>query len=437
MVKNMYSRYKTRGFYLLLASIAVFFSSCVDYENSLSDIENRLDYLEGVLLPSVNQQIASVSVSITNLEALDEKFQQLVEALMNEVDSIQLLLDNDTIGNVEMMDSLIKEIADLKEFVEKIEEKDVDLDERITGLKAYVDKEIFGIKDWANVTFATLTQFDELQTEIVQIKNLIDQYKKEITAAYIEAIETAIAISEESIQKWVNTELQVVYAEIANVKIELEEAIKTTQGDLNAAVKAQQEALEQAKNELVNAYEQAIVDAINNGGRIDQAIAKTVASAQEDLQNQIDYITEELNSIKSRLEELEYDFANRIQSIRFLPEYGDGKVVLSSSESIVTLSFMLSPSELALAIADACNDSDSVVTAWISRTQSTRKADVPIALTVNAIDGFENGMFIVEVNVALLPEGYWDAYQSGNIFIRIQDGNNDIISEMIPVEYKK
>ena len=437
MVKNMYSRYKTRGFYLLLASIAVFLSSCVDYENSLSDIEDRLDYLEGVSLPSVSQQIASVSVSITNLEALDEQFQQLVEALMNEVDSIQLLLDNDTIGNVEMMDSLIKEIADLKEFVEKIEEKDVDLDERITGLKAYVDKEIFGIKDWANVTFATLTQFDELQTEIVQIKNLIDQYKKEITAAYIEAIETAIAISEESIQKWVNTELQVVYAEIANVKIELEEAIKTTQGDLNAAVKAQQEALEQAKNELVNAYEQAIVDAINNGGRIDQAIAKTVASAQEDLQNQIDYITEELNSIKSRLEELEYDFANRIQSIRFLPEYGDGKVVLSSSESIVTLSFMLSPSELALAIADACNDSDSVVTAWISRTQSTRKADVPIALTVNAIDGFENGMFIVEVNFDLLPEGYWDVYQSGNIFIRIQDGNNDIISEMIPVEYKK
>lgn len=433
----MYSRYKTRGFYLLLASIVVFFSSCVDYENSLSGIEDRLDDLEGVLLPSVSQQIASVSVSITNLEALDEQFQQLVDALMAEVDSIQFRLDNDTISDVELIDSLTKEIADLKGLVEKIEEKDIALDERITGLKAYVDKDIFGIKDWANVTFATLTQFDELQTEIVQIKNLIDQYKKEITAAYIEAIETAIAISEESIQKWVNTELQVVYVEIANVKIELEEVVKTTQGDLNAAIKAQQEALEQAKNELIEAYEQAIVDAINNGGRIDQAIAKAVAVAQEDLQHQIDYITTELNSIKSRLEELEYDFANRIQSIRFLPEFSDGKVVLSSSESIVTLSFMLSPSELALAIADACNDSDSVVTAWISRTQSTRRVDVPIALTVNAIEGFESGLFIVEVNSDLLPEGYWDVYQSGNIFIRIQDGNNDIISEMIPVEYKK
>lgn len=60
-------------FYLFAATLFVALSlpSCKDYDDQIADIENRLDLLEGKTLTSINQQIASINVSIQNLKDVD------------------------------------------------------------------------------------------------------------------------------------------------------------------------------------------------------------------------------------------------------------------------------------------------------------------------------------------------------------------------------
>ena len=53
-------------------------------------------------------------------------------------------------------------------------------------------------------------------------------------------------------------------------------------------------------------------------------------------------------------------------------------------------------------------------------------------MTVNTVSGNANGMLEVSVNASSLPAEYWDGSTSCNIYIHINDGNNDIVSEMIP-----
>ena len=61
---------------------------------------------------------------------------------------------------------------------------------------------------------------------------------------------------------------------------------------------------------------------------------------------------------------------------------------------------------------------------------------MPMSVTVTSVEGSESGLLTVSVDISSLAEGYWDGFQNANMFIRIQDGNNDIISEMIPILYE-
>ena len=170
-------------------------------------------------------------------------------------------------------------------------------------------------------------------------------------------------------------------------------------------------------------------------------IEAAVKSAQDILQAQIDDINEEIDDIKDRLAALEGKVGNlidRIQSIRFLPEYSDGKVELTSDNAPVTLTFLLSPNEAAQAIATAYVSNKSVVTAYLSLTQErTRAVGTPTQINVTKVTGTADGVLTVEVNAENLPADYWATAENANLFIRISDGNNDVISEMIPAFYRE
>jgi surface protein len=77
-----------------------------------------------------------------------------------------------------------------------------------------------------------------------------------------------------------------------------------------------------------------------------------------------------------------------------------------------------------------------VVTAYLSLTQErTRAVGTPTQINVTKVTGTADGVLTVEVNTKNLPADYWATAENANLFIRINDGNNDVISEMIPTFY--
>ena len=494
-----------KSFFVLTVAVAMLFASCEKYDHAISDIEDRLDKIEGTSLTTIDQQITAINSSIDDLKGVDAELKGYIESLQTTADDLQSQIDatNAEIENVkkEMGDeidaveqsllnkldnlktTLEGELATIKANIEALKAKDTELEGKITTLETYVNNQLQTTEDWVNATFATLAQYQEVLTTITGIKSDIsaintamanletrinnkiaadikaaidalraelgDDYtakietatnavtsayteaintaKDEIEAAYTKAITDAIAASEASMKAWVNDEIQKVYTEIADVQTELTAlaASVATDQELADAVAAQQTTLKQAKSDLTAAYEAAIKKAIeDNNGVIDDAIAAAITTATNNLQSEIKNIKERLDELEDKVDNL----ASRIQSIRFLPEYSDGKVEFTSTNPTAELTFLISPSSLAAEIETAHRNNSSVVTAYLSLTQErTRAVSEPIKINVTEVTG-ANGVLTVKVNV---PANWATA----NLFIRISDGNNDVISEMIPTFY--
>lgn len=473
-------------------------------------------------LNNIDAQIAAINGSIDELKAVDTELSGYISALQtnatelkNKIDAANALIDNvkqemgDEIDAVEqslltqlesLKTTLESQLADVLEDIETLEAKDTELEGKIAALQTYLNEELakYGTKDWANATFATLAQYEAVQTTLAGINTtlagintaltdlenrinakiatdiqaaiaalpnyatqiatavteLTSAYtaaiataKGEIEAAYTAAIQTAIANLETSMKAWVNEELAAGYYKKAEIDAKLAalaaDAAKYTDADeLQAAIEAQQAALQTAINNLQTAYNAAIAAAIqNNNGVIDGKIATAIEAAKEEFETSIATINGKITAIENRLAALEADveaLKARIQSIRFLPEYSDGKVELTSLNTPVTLKFMVSPAAAAKAVELAYAGNNTVVTAFISRTKSRADATVdPMAISVTAVEGTEAGILTVAVNTENLPADYWADAEDANLFIRISDGNNDVISEMIPAFYRE
>ena len=508
-----------KSFFVLTVAVVMLFASCEKYDHAISDIENRLDKIEGTSLTTIDQQITAINGSIDDLKGVDAELKGYIESLQTTAADLQSQIDatNAEIENVKkemgneidaveqsllnkldnLKTTLEGELATIKANIEALKAKDAELEGKIAALETYVNNQLQATEDWVNATFATLAQYQEVQTTIAGIKSditaintamadletrinnkiatdikaaidalraelgadyaakieaatnavtsaytdAIATAKTEIEAAYTKAIADAITASEASMKAWVNGELQKVYAEIADVQADLAAlaASVATDEELAAAVAAQQAELKQAKSDLTAAYEAAIKKAIeDNNGVINDAIAD-ITTATNKLQSEIKSIKSEITQIKERLDELEDKVDNliaRIQSIRFLPEYSDGKVELTSDNAPVTLTFLLSPNETAQAVATAYVSNKSVVAAYLSLTQErTRAVGTPTQINVTKVTGTADGVLTVEVNTKNLPADYWATAENANLFIRISDGNNDVISEMIPTFY--
>ena len=481
----------------------------------IEKIKARLDIIEADI-NTINQQIAAINGSIDDLKAMDTELGGYISALQTTAADLQSQIDatntalaaleSDLEGQIAASEqkvlnelntvktTLEGELTTINNIIATLQAKDAELDQKIADLQKYVDDEITATEDWANATFATLAQYQEVQTTIAGIKSDISAIntamanletrinnkiatdikaaidalraelgadyaakieaatnavtsaytdaiataKTEIEAAYTKDIADAIAASETSMKAWVNGKLQEVYAEIADVQADLAAlaASVATDEELAAAVAAQQTILNQAKSDLTAAYKEAIKKAIeDNNGLVSKEIADAVKAATETFNTKIDAINAEIESIKTEIAlmkesigALEDKFASRIQSIRFLPEYSDGKVEFTSTNPTAELTFLISPSNLAAKIATAYGNNPSVVTAYLSLTQErTRAVGTPTPITVTKVTG-DGGVLTVKVNV---PANWATA----NLFIRISDGNNDVISEMIPAIY--
>ena len=261
----------------------------------------------------------------------------------------------------------------------------------------------------------------EISDELQGIRDVITTLKENIDLLEgdIKVIEKKLAELEAA-----DTELNELLAELDNKFTDADKAIAE---ELAKMIEKQKAALKELNLSLTKAYKDAINE--NNG-----KITKEIAAAVKVATDQISAINDEIESIKSAIADLENSLSNlinRIQSIRFLPEYSDGKVLLNNE---TTLTFIVSPKEAAEAIAAAAQDNENVVAAYVSRTKArTKSVDMPTPLTVTSVNGNAEGVLEVGVSDANLPDYFWKDMNEGNIYISISDGNNDVLSELIPI----
>ena len=388
-----------------------------DITNDLAAIQKDIESIKGSIA-TIEEQIAAIEKSLTDLKTVDQNLQKLIDDLQT------------ALKNLEANAGSSEDLEAITDLIDALELKDAALDKKIADLESYVKTELANSKDWANATFATLEQYGAMQKEMSDLKALINTYKSDVTTAYTQAIKDAISASETGMKTWVNEALAGYYktAEVDALLSALETKLSGADSELSKKIEDQKTALETAKSELTTAYQAAIAKAISDYDGQIQPVLTTINEALTSLQDQIDDINEEIADIKERLgivEEAIEALVARIQSIRFVPEYSDGKVELCD-ETVLT--FLLSPKDAAASITE------EHVTAYIVRTKVRTKAvDTPTALTVKSVSGSAEGVLEVTVSDSGLSEDFWRDYQDANIYICISDENNDIISEMIPI----
>ena len=475
--------------FIMLSAVSLLLVGCANYDSDINRIDEELDRIENTRIKSLSEQIDRINVSLPELEQTDKDLKDMIKSLEGTAGDLQKaiaengtkieavnadlakaldeLRSTDSKDKEEVMAALtaakaeiIARLDAMKTEAEKkleavngtiaaLQEKDTQLEKKISDLKDYADnvlteakehadKGIAGAKDWASATFSTLESQKAIEEDIASIKgsveglkasvadlekrltekfskdletavagldskiseqvtaltaaytNAISTAKTEIETAYTAAIKSAIENLEASLKDWVNETLTgystvaATEAGIAALKDDREgqlsgqkaylEGLLTSLSndmtknnaelkklvDANAkAIEANKKAIEEsakkitqlesdlaaAKTEIKTAYEKAISDAVNaSEGKLTKEISDRIAEVNKsiddkvtkvqnavdaltvkvaDLEKSVQAISNDLNTLKNSVKDLEDRLNARIQSISYIPTYTD------------------------------------------------------------------------------------------------------------------
>ena len=484
-------------------SIAALKTAMESNDVSLSTAIQTLNANLSALIKANADNIAALQTTATNLQKQITDTNTKIDNIKTELEGKISESEKKVLDELNALKTSIEgQLTAIGASLETLAKNDEQLGKHITDLKAYVDTGLQGNKDWAKATFSTLEQYAATQTSISEIKALIKNNQDSITAletklnkkitddiaaavagvnadiaakakeitdgytaaiteasgtitaAYTDAIKNAITKSETSMKEWVNG----VLAEGYYTKAEIDGKITALQTKVTEGVAALQQeideletALAKAETELTAAYKKAIEDAVANGGIIDQAIAAAITAAKSELEGKITAINAEIETIKSRLDNLEgaVDELDELGSVVYVSEYADGKVLMDYTSRTATMSFAVNGSvdltkyEVHAFLSYTKDPTDRGTTAstgpvWIEIPVSS--AEFNLATDQNGQAAGSRGMLKVTVSGANLSNAFWTGDVEAILYIQIQAKSgtdthltNPVISDTVPV----
>ena len=457
----------------------------------------NLDAMDKELKGYIDNLTATASSLQEQINATNTKIDEVKKALQKEIeDSNAENLAQLQTAKSEVLAQLAtakteleNELKQINITIETLKEKDKELDNKIAELRSYVDTELGETTDWVNATFTTLEQYNSLVSEVATIKEQIkainqsitdletrlttkinedianavstlnadiQQKVKDITTAYTTAISVAktditeaytsaitIAISnlDLTLKAWVGNILSNYYtiAEV-NAKIEtLQNSIAEGDAALQEELKILKSQLETTAAEITAAYKKAIEEAINtNNGVIDTKIANEIASVNQRIANEVATINAKIAEIESRLDNVEAKIAEllaRIQSVSYIPTYDDGKATVkyNGDTSRVTLDLEVSPKDAVAELAKVWQSAVSVKAIY-TQTRAVSFIDMPI---VDFESDPVNGVISVTASAENLSAEFFSGAQSASARLSISDGNNSIVSDYVSMVAKE
>ena len=291
---------------LFLFFVVALLVGCVDYTDDFNTIDDRLDALELIALPSIEKQVEDINTQLTSLKATDDA----IKAQITELEKSDK--------------ATATEIANLKS-------KDSELEKSISDLQKYVDTQIANAKSEAAAAYATIEQYNNIVSQLSAVQSSTDKLSEELTAK------------------------------------------------INAEVK-----------------------------------------------NLTDKITDLENRIKAVEEKIE-NLMMRIQSVSYMPEYADGKVLIERKDSVSSgiLSFRISPKD---AVAELAKVWESAVSCEAYYPKTRAVSLIKLAVTEFVGDA-ENGIATVKVSGEGLSDEFFAGTQEAKIALVISDGNNQVVSD--------
>ena len=288
----------------------------------------------------------------------------------------------------------------------------------------------------------------DLQKQIAELKTALETSKEELTKAYKSAIKEAIeenngvinASIAEAVQKLetkINSRLSTIESQITAMQKGIDEIIDdidTIQKQIESInfilenLEDVDEELRLLIDKLLSDYA-ALLQELEEIRPIDEISKKTIVDDITSLKTLI-------NAILNRLDKLENDFVNRIQSLKYIPEYSDRKEELEPISRTVTLDFLVSPSNQALSIAEAWEIDTNVLTASLQYTKNpeTRVSNLKIPLTVidvNAISDGQLQVVLAEDVSSPLDVDFLAGIKNAVVYIKVSDGNSDCFSDLV------
>ena len=268
--------------YLISILAGLVMTSCSIDE--IEDINNRLDQLEKTQIASLSEQIANIKVSLAKLEGVDNSLDVAIKGLESLVGVLKTQLESNTSANPAAIQELQKKIQNAETLIAQLSAADIALENKVIELKSYVNSQLATNKNWAESTFATLTQYYELESTLLGLSALIEQVEENITTEYTAALTEAIEASETSMKVWVNKCLAENYYDMADIDAKLDllqDRIKEGDTDLAQQITNQKAALDQAVKDFNTTVQSAIAAAVEGGGAINVEIAGQIEAAMD------------------------------------------------------------------------------------------------------------------------------------------------------------
>ena len=433
------------------------------YKSEITDaytnaIKTAINASEASMKDWVNKTLAEGYYTKAEIDgkvsALETKIEEGDDALQKEIDALKAALkkaEGDlTVAYVEAIEKAINDNNGKinAEIAAAVKTAQDNLQAQIDAINNEIEK----IKTRLDIIEADINtikqQIDDLKGVDAELKGYIESLQNTANdlQSKIDATNDALTVLESDLEGQITASEQKVLDELKTVKTALEGQLATIKETITTLT-SRLTIIEGKIVQLFNAIDEcATQEDVNEVKQNLATVLSDIAAMKvdiKDLQDRMDTVEGEVDSLQtavanleSRIEALEKDFANRIQSLKYLPEYNDGKVTMDYTTRTLNLDFIISPAEVATSLKQQFDADNSVIKAYVRYTKTRAAGDI-VEQKVSAMSVGENGIFTLTIEGQNLSNDFWTGALEAVIYIQIIDQNgNNVVSDMIPMVAK-
>ncbi|MBQ3204766.1 MAG: leucine-rich repeat protein [Alistipes sp.] len=433
------------------------------YKSEITDaytdaIKTAINASEASMKDWVNKTLAEGYYTKAEIDgkvsALETKIEEGDDALQKEIDALKAALEKAegdlTVAYVEAIEKAINDnngkiSAEIAAAVKTAQD----------NLQAQIDainNEIEKINTRLDIIEADINsikqQIDDLKGVDAELKGYIESLQNTANdlQSKIDATNDALAVLESDLEGQITASEQKVLDELKTVKTALEgqlATIKETTTTLTSRLTIIEGTIVQlfkaidecATQEDVNEVKQNLATVLSDIAAMKVDI-KDLQDRMDTVEGEVDSLQTAVANLESRIEALEKNFASRIQSLKYLPEYNDGKAAMDYATLTMNLDFIVSPAEVATLLKQQFDADNSVIKAYVRYTKTRAAGDI-VEQKVSAMSVGENGIFTLTIEGQNLSDEFRTGALDAVIYIQIIDQNgNNVVSDMIPIVAK-